>query len=164
MCAFWHQCTIEMLKWHMFSQVRSRHSSSSSTCANGSSCWDGAGDEGDVCNLLSIPVATPENLYLMGKSQHTAELMRPPLCRWTHRLNRHIVVLPQEWSCSRRPCDAGNRHWRSAAGKRRMRRAVRRSSWELEMPSQKKAWRYYSPTTVGLSGDAWYPAYFELQK
>lgn len=64
--------------------VRSRHSSSSSTCANGSSYWDGAGDDGDVCNLLNIPVTTPENLYLMGM-----ELFEEALRRWEQALTFH---------------------------------------------------------------------------
>lgn len=63
MCALLQNWDVEI-----FFQVRSRHSSSSSTCANGSSCWDGAGDDNDVCNMLNIPVTTPENLYLMGKN------------------------------------------------------------------------------------------------
>ncbi|XP_043113313.1 mitoguardin 1 isoform X1 [Puntigrus tetrazona] len=61
--------------------MRSRHSSSSSTCANDSSCWDGAGDDGEICSLLNIPVTTPENLYLMGM-----ELFEEALRRWEQAL------------------------------------------------------------------------------
>lgn len=46
-------------------QVKSVNSSSSSTCANESSCWDRTGDD-DIGDVV-IPVTTPENLYLMGK-------------------------------------------------------------------------------------------------
>lgn len=48
-------------------QVKSVNSSSSSTCANESTCWDGEEDE-DVDSVVNLPVTTPENLYLMGKS------------------------------------------------------------------------------------------------
>ena len=42
------------------------NSSSSSTCANESTCWDDVGDA-DVCSVVNLSVTTPENLYLMGK-------------------------------------------------------------------------------------------------
>lgn len=45
--------------------VKSVNSSSSSTCANDSSCWDGVGGK-DVCGGPNLPASTPENLYLMG--------------------------------------------------------------------------------------------------
>ena len=51
-------------------QVKSINSSSSCTCANGSSCWDRQADD-DIYNVVNIPVTTPENLYLMGKDTHT---------------------------------------------------------------------------------------------
>ncbi|XP_056598517.1 mitoguardin 1 [Triplophysa dalaica] len=66
---------------HSLPSVRSRHSSSSCTCANSISCWDETRDDGDVCNLLSIPVTTPENLYLMGM-----ELFEEALQRWEQAL------------------------------------------------------------------------------
>lgn len=47
-------------------QVKSMNSSSSSTCANDSTCWDRAGDA-DICSVVNLPISTPENLYLMGK-------------------------------------------------------------------------------------------------
>lgn len=52
------------------SQVKSMNSSSSSTCANESTCWDRAG-EADICSVVDLPVTTPENLYLMGKETFT---------------------------------------------------------------------------------------------
>ncbi|XP_077058135.1 mitoguardin 1 isoform X1 [Siphateles boraxobius] len=83
--------------------VRSRHSSSSSTCANGSSCWDGAGDEGDVCNLLNIPVATPENLYVMGM-----ELFEEALRRWEQALTFRSRQAEDEESCASVKLGAGD--------------------------------------------------------
>lgn len=56
-------------------QVKSINSSSSSTCANESSCWGGAG-EADNCSVVNAPVTTPENLYLMGKDTHHLSGMR----------------------------------------------------------------------------------------
>ncbi|XP_067219849.1 mitoguardin 1 [Chanodichthys erythropterus] len=82
--------------------VRSRHSSSSSTCANGSSCWDGAGDA-DVCNLLNIPVATPENLYLMGM-----ELFEEALRRWEQALTFRSRQAEDEASCASVKLGAGD--------------------------------------------------------
>ncbi|XP_056327835.1 mitoguardin 1 isoform X1 [Danio aesculapii] len=74
--------------------VRSRHSSSSSTCANVSNCWEEAGDGADVCNLLSLPVATPENLYLMGM-----ELFEEALRRWEQALTFRSRQAEDEASC-----------------------------------------------------------------
>ncbi|CAJ1072827.1 mitoguardin 1 [Xyrichtys novacula] len=56
------------------------NSSSSSTCANESSCWDRTG-EADICGLVNIPVTTPENLYLMGM-----DLFEEALRRWEEAL------------------------------------------------------------------------------
>ncbi|XP_051555174.1 mitoguardin 1-like [Myxocyprinus asiaticus] len=83
--------------------VRSRHSSSSCTCANSSSCWDGAGDDGDVCNLLNIPVATPENLYLMGM-----ELFEEALQRWEQALTFCSSRKEDEASCASVKLGAGD--------------------------------------------------------
>uniref|UniRef100_A0AAV2JZG4 Mitoguardin 1 n=1 Tax=Knipowitschia caucasica TaxID=637954 RepID=A0AAV2JZG4_KNICA len=58
--------------------VKSVTSSSSSTCANESSCWDRPEDLGSVLNL---PVTTPENLYLMGM-----DLFEEALRRWEEAL------------------------------------------------------------------------------
>lgn len=48
-----------------FFKVQSATSCHSCACANSNS-WDKA-DEDDI-KLVNIPVTTPENLYLMGKS------------------------------------------------------------------------------------------------
>lgn len=53
-------------------QVKSMNSSSSSTCANESTCWDRVGDA-DICSVVNLPVATPENLYLMGKNTYSPD-------------------------------------------------------------------------------------------
>ena len=47
-------------------QVKTHDSGSSCTCGNESICWDRPAQE-DVCNVVNIPVTTPENLYIMGK-------------------------------------------------------------------------------------------------
>lgn len=60
--------------------VKSINSSSSSTCANETSCWDRAG-EADICSLVNLPVTTPENLYLMGM-----DLFEEALRRWEEAL------------------------------------------------------------------------------
>ncbi|XP_076004480.1 mitoguardin 1 [Genypterus blacodes] len=60
--------------------VKSMNSSSSSTCANESSCWDRTGDD-DICDVVNIPVTTPENLYLMGM-----DLFEEALRRWEEAL------------------------------------------------------------------------------
>ncbi|XP_042626732.1 mitoguardin 1 [Cyprinus carpio] len=83
--------------------VRSRHSSSSSTCANGSSCWDGAGDDNDVCNMLNIPVTTPENLYLMGM-----ELFEEALRRWEQALTFRSRQAEDEENCASVKLGAGD--------------------------------------------------------
>uniref|UniRef100_A0A672L751 Mitoguardin 1 n=1 Tax=Sinocyclocheilus grahami TaxID=75366 RepID=A0A672L751_SINGR len=99
---YYHHLWI-MLKCHIFSQVRSRHSSSSSTCANGSSCWDGAGDDGEVCNLLNIPVTTPENLYLMGM-----ELFEEALRRWEQALTFRSRQAEDDENCASVKLGAGD--------------------------------------------------------
>ncbi|KAK9538808.1 hypothetical protein VZT92_003957 [Zoarces viviparus] len=60
--------------------VKSMNSSSSSTCANVSTCWD-RGGEADICSVVNLPVTTPENLYLMGM-----ELFEEALHRWEEAL------------------------------------------------------------------------------
>ncbi|TMS09402.1 Mitoguardin 1 [Larimichthys crocea] len=60
--------------------VKSMNSSSSSTCANESTCWDRAG-EADICSVVDLPVTTPENLYLMGM-----DLFEEALRRWEEAL------------------------------------------------------------------------------
>ncbi|KAM3605372.1 uncharacterized protein V6R79_024541 [Siganus canaliculatus] len=59
--------------------VRSMNSSSSSTCANESTCWDQTG-EADAFEV-NLPVTTPENLYLMGM-----DLFEEALRRWEEAL------------------------------------------------------------------------------
>ncbi|XP_059420029.1 mitoguardin 1 [Carassius carassius] len=83
--------------------VRSRHSSSSSTCANGSSCWDGAGDDNDVCNVLNIPGTAPENLYLMGM-----ELFEEALRRWEQALTFRSRQAEDEENCASVKLGAGD--------------------------------------------------------
>ncbi|KAF3857956.1 hypothetical protein F7725_011157 [Dissostichus mawsoni] len=60
--------------------VKSMNSSSSSTCANESICWDRA-LEADICSVVNLPVTTPENLYLMGM-----DLFEEALRRWEEAL------------------------------------------------------------------------------
>ncbi|XP_018533586.1 mitoguardin 1 [Lates calcarifer] len=60
--------------------VKSMNSSSSSTCANESTCWDRVGDA-DICSVVNLPVTTPENLYLMGM-----DLFEEALRRWEEAL------------------------------------------------------------------------------
>uniref|UniRef100_A0A8D3AK65 Mitoguardin 1 n=1 Tax=Scophthalmus maximus TaxID=52904 RepID=A0A8D3AK65_SCOMX len=59
---------------------QSVNSSSSSTCANESDCWDRVGDA-DLCGVVNLPVTTPENLYLMGM-----DLFEEALGRWEEAL------------------------------------------------------------------------------
>uniref|UniRef100_A0A671QG90 Mitoguardin-1-like n=2 Tax=Sinocyclocheilus anshuiensis TaxID=1608454 RepID=A0A671QG90_9TELE len=83
--------------------LQSRHSSGSSTCANGSSCWEGAGDDNDVCNVLNIPVTTPENLYLMGM-----ELFEEALRRWEQALTFRSRQAEDEENCASIKLGAGD--------------------------------------------------------
>lgn len=73
----WQECTFKdtlynniskcvgFLLFFFFFKVQSATSCHSCACANSNS-WDKA-DEDDI-KLVNIPVTTPENLYLMGKS------------------------------------------------------------------------------------------------
>ncbi|XP_055058785.2 mitoguardin 1 isoform X1 [Misgurnus anguillicaudatus] len=88
---------------HSLASVRSRHSSSSCTCANSSGCWDEEGNDGDVCNLLSIPVTSPENLYLMGM-----ELFEEALQRWEQALTFRSRQAEDEASCAAVKLGAGD--------------------------------------------------------
>lgn len=74
--------------------VRSINSASSCTCANGSACWDRQADD-DFCNVVNIPVTTPENLYLMGM-----ELFEEALRRWEQALTFRSRQAEDEISCS----------------------------------------------------------------
>ncbi|KAM7400203.1 hypothetical protein PAMA_004751 [Pampus argenteus] len=60
--------------------VKSVNSSSGSTCANESTCWDRLGDA-NICSVVNLPVTTPENLYLMGM-----DLFEEALRRWEEAL------------------------------------------------------------------------------
>lgn len=64
---FWQECHSEDTLFNnaLFFEVQSATSCHSCACANSNS-WDKA-DEDDI-KLVNIPVTTPENLYLMGKS------------------------------------------------------------------------------------------------
>ncbi|XP_056149028.1 mitoguardin 1 [Lampris incognitus] len=73
--------------------VKSISSSSSCTCANESTCWDRLGDD-DICNVVNIPVTTPENLYLMGM-----ELFEEALRRWEQALTFRSRQSEEEMSC-----------------------------------------------------------------
>lgn len=79
--------------------------SSSCTCANDSSCWDRPGDDDDdddVCNVVNIPVTTPEHLYLMGM-----ELFEEALRRWEQALTFRSRQ-EDEVSCSSVKLGAGD--------------------------------------------------------
>uniref|UniRef100_A0A3Q3RVK0 Mitoguardin 1 n=2 Tax=Mastacembelus armatus TaxID=205130 RepID=A0A3Q3RVK0_9TELE len=83
-------------------QVKSMNSSSSSTCANDSSCWDGVGDA-DICSLINLPVTTPENLYLMGM-----DLFEEALRRWEEALTFRSRQAEDEESCASVKTGAGD--------------------------------------------------------
>ncbi|KAK0132008.1 Mitoguardin 1 [Merluccius polli] len=61
--------------------VKTIDSASSCTCGNESICWDRPAHE-DLCNVVNIPVTTPENLYIMGM-----ELFEEALRRWEQALS-----------------------------------------------------------------------------
>uniref|UniRef100_A0A3P9K9Z3 Mitoguardin 1 n=1 Tax=Oryzias latipes TaxID=8090 RepID=A0A3P9K9Z3_ORYLA len=69
--------------------IESLNSSSSSTCANDSTCWDGAGDA-----EAGLSVATPENLYLMGM-----DLFEEALRRWEEALTFRSRQTEDDASC-----------------------------------------------------------------
>ncbi|XP_028283050.1 mitoguardin 1 [Parambassis ranga] len=82
--------------------VRSMNSSSSSTCANESTCWDRAGDA-DVCSVVNLPVTTPENLYLMGM-----DLFEEALRRWEEALTFRSRQAEDDVSCASVKTGAGD--------------------------------------------------------
>uniref|UniRef100_A0A672HS03 Mitoguardin 1 n=1 Tax=Salarias fasciatus TaxID=181472 RepID=A0A672HS03_SALFA len=82
--------------------VKSMNSSSSSTCANDSSCWDRAGDS-DLCSLVNLPVTTPENLYLMGM-----DLFEEALRRWEEALTFRSRQAEDDVSCASVKTGAGD--------------------------------------------------------
>ncbi|XP_041849676.1 mitoguardin 1 [Melanotaenia boesemani] len=73
--------------------VKSINSSSSSTCANESTCWDGAGDA-DICSVVNLSITTPENLYLMGM-----DLFEQALRRWEEALTFRSRLAEDDESC-----------------------------------------------------------------
>ncbi|XP_036410699.1 mitoguardin 1 [Megalops cyprinoides] len=83
--------------------VKSVNSSNSCTCANSSSCWDKTGDDSDVCNVVNIPVTTPENLYLMGM-----ELFEEALRRWEQALTFRSRQAEDEAGCGAVKLGAGD--------------------------------------------------------
>ncbi|XP_061097293.1 mitoguardin 1 [Conger conger] len=82
--------------------VKSVNSSNSCTCANTSSCWD-KGEDSDMCNVVNIPVTTPENLYLMGM-----ELFEEALRRWEQALTFRSRQEEEEASCGSVKLGAGD--------------------------------------------------------
>lgn len=82
--------------------VKSMNSSSSSTCANDSSCWDRVGDN-DVCGVVNLPVTTPENLYLMGM-----DLFEEALRRWEEALTFRSRQAEDDVSCASVKTGAGD--------------------------------------------------------
>ncbi|XP_059201025.1 mitoguardin 1 [Centropristis striata] len=82
--------------------VKSMNSSSSSTCANNSTCWDRAGDA-DICSVVNLPVTTPENLYLMGM-----DLFEEALRRWEEALTFRSRQGEDDVSCASVKTGAGD--------------------------------------------------------
>ncbi|XP_041804671.1 mitoguardin 1 [Chelmon rostratus] len=82
--------------------VKSMNSSSSSTCANESTCWDRVG-EADICSMVNLPVTTPENLYLMGM-----DLFEEALRRWEEALTFRSRQREDDASCASVKTGAGD--------------------------------------------------------
>ncbi|XP_070831121.1 mitoguardin 1 [Chaetodon trifascialis] len=82
--------------------VKSMNSSSSSTCANDSTCWD-RGGEADICSVVNLPVTTPENLYLMGM-----DLFEEALRRWEEALTFRSRQREDDASCASVKTGAGD--------------------------------------------------------
>ncbi|TNN88523.1 Mitoguardin-1 [Liparis tanakae] len=82
--------------------VKSVNSSSSSTCANGSTCWDREA-EADTCSVVNLPVTTPENLYLMGM-----DLFEEALRRWEEALTFRSRQSEDDVSCASVKTGAGD--------------------------------------------------------
>lgn len=82
--------------------VKSMNSSSSSTCANESTCWDRVGDA-DICSVVNLPVTTPENLYLMGM-----DLFEEALRRWEEALTFRSQQGEDDSSCASVKTGAGD--------------------------------------------------------
>lgn len=82
--------------------VKSMNSSSSSTCANESTCWDRVA-EADICSVVNLPVTTPENLYLMGM-----DLFEEALRRWEEALTFRSRQGEDDASCASIKTGAGD--------------------------------------------------------
>ncbi|XP_053186157.1 mitoguardin 1 [Scomber japonicus] len=81
--------------------VKSMNSSSSSTCANESTCWDRL--DSDICGMVNLPVTTPENLYLMGM-----DLFEEALRRWEEALTFRSKQVEDEVNCASIKTGAGD--------------------------------------------------------
>lgn len=82
--------------------VQTLNSSSSSTCANESTCWDGV-EDADSCSVVNLPVTTPENLYLMGM-----DLFEEALRRWEEALTFRSRQAEDDASCASIKTGAGD--------------------------------------------------------
>ncbi|XP_071348833.1 mitoguardin 1 [Trachinotus anak] len=82
--------------------VKSMNSSSSSTCANESTCWDRV-EDADICSVVNLPVTTPENLYLMGM-----DLFEEALRRWEEALTFRSRQAEDDASCASVKTGAGD--------------------------------------------------------
>ncbi|XP_048844613.1 mitoguardin 1 [Brienomyrus brachyistius] len=83
--------------------VKSANSSSSCACVNSSSVWDKGCEDSDACNIVNIPVTTPENLYLMGM-----ELFEEALRRWEQALTFRSRQAEDEAGCGSVKLGAGD--------------------------------------------------------
>ncbi|XP_067385420.1 mitoguardin 1 isoform X2 [Channa argus] len=84
------------------SSLKSMNSSSSSTCANESTCWDRV-EDADTCSVVNLPVATPENLYLMGLN-----LFEEALHRWEEALTFRSKQTEDDASCASVKTESGD--------------------------------------------------------
>uniref|UniRef100_A0A665XDF7 Mitoguardin 1 n=1 Tax=Echeneis naucrates TaxID=173247 RepID=A0A665XDF7_ECHNA len=82
--------------------VKSMNSSSSSTYANESTCWDRL-EDADICSVVNLPVTTPENLYLMGM-----DLFEEALRRWEEALTFRSRHAEDDASCASVKTGAGD--------------------------------------------------------
>ncbi|XP_037538320.1 mitoguardin 1 [Nematolebias whitei] len=82
--------------------VKSVNSSSSSTCADLTACWDGLGDA-DVSSVVDLSVTTPENLYLMGM-----DLFEEALQHWEEALTFRSRPTEDDASCTSVKSGAGD--------------------------------------------------------
>uniref|UniRef100_A0A3B3SA56 Mitoguardin 1 n=1 Tax=Paramormyrops kingsleyae TaxID=1676925 RepID=A0A3B3SA56_9TELE len=83
--------------------VKSANSSSSCAYVNSSSPWDKGCEDSDACDIVNIPVTTPENLYLMGM-----ELFEEALRRWEQALTFRSRQAEDEAGCGSVKLGAGD--------------------------------------------------------